>query len=297
MATWEGDVTKPVVSISCITFNHEPFIEDALEGFLMQETDFPFEILIHDDASTDKTADIIREYEVAYPTIIKPIYQTENQYSQGKKPNVDFNFPRSKGEYIAYCEGDDYWTDKKKLQIQVNFLKNNLDYVLTNHPCVSISIDLSNKNFPKLEEKDFSQNELKKAPAIQTRTVCFRNCISKFPPEYHVALVEDLFIWSLLGSFGKSKFIKNIDPSYYRVHGGGIFSGADDKKRWLMSLSARVALFLYYLRINDLDFARYFAKWIFPRLLTIVGIKEFLKILIKMTLSKVKYFILNIKFK
>lgn len=295
MATWKGDVAKPVVSISCITFNHEPFIEDALEGFLMQETDFPFEILIHDDASTDKTADIIREYEAAYPTIIKPIYQIENQYSQGKKPNVDFNFSRSMGEYIAYCEGDDYWTDKKKIQIQVDFLKKNLEYVLTNHSCVSISMDGLGKNFPKVAEKDFSQIELKKAPAIQTRTVCFRNCINSFPPEYHSALVEDLFIWSLLGSFGKSKFLDNIKPSYYRVHSGGIFSGADDKKRSLMVLSVRLSLLLYYIRTSDIDIAKYFAKLSVEQLLVFIGAKKFIELIYKITYNKVKRIILNIK--
>lgn len=130
MANWKGDLKKPVVSICCITHNHEPYIEDALEGFFTQETDFPFEILIHDDASTDKTADIIREYEAAYPNVIKPMYQSENQYSKGKKPNPEFNFPRAKGEYIALCEGDDYWIDANKLQIQVDFLKNNPEYGL-----------------------------------------------------------------------------------------------------------------------------------------------------------------------
>ena len=121
---WKKDVTKPVVSICCIAYNHEPYIEDALEGFLIQETDFPFEILIHDDASTDKTADIIHEYEARYPKLIKPIYQTKNQYSQGKKPSY-FNFERAQGEYIAMCEGDDYWIDPLKLQKQVDFLKKN----------------------------------------------------------------------------------------------------------------------------------------------------------------------------
>jgi len=75
---------KPLVSICCITYNHEKYIGDAIESFLMQETDFPFEIIIHDDASTDATADIVREYEKKYPDVIKPIYQTENQYSKGK---------------------------------------------------------------------------------------------------------------------------------------------------------------------------------------------------------------------
>src|SRR6056297_583375 len=114
MANWYDGPSNPIVSISCITYNHEPYIEDALEGFLLQETDFPFEILIHDDASTDHTADIIREYESTFPTLIKPIYQSENQYSQGNRPGI-INIKRAKGEYIALCEGDDYWTDPFKL--------------------------------------------------------------------------------------------------------------------------------------------------------------------------------------
>lgn len=121
IANWQGDINKPVVSICCITYNHEPYIEDALEGFLIQETDFPFEILIHDDASTDNTADIIREYEAKYPKLIKPIYQTENQYKKGNKPS-NIIYPFAKGDFLAICEGDDYWINTGKLQLQFNSL-------------------------------------------------------------------------------------------------------------------------------------------------------------------------------
>ncbi|WLD59430.1 glycosyltransferase [Salinispirillum sp. LH 10-3-1] len=125
MATWKGAHDKPLVSICCITYNHELYIEDALEGFLIQKTDFPFEILVHDDASTDKTAEIIRKYEERYPLLFKTIFQTENKYSLGIKPNPQFNYPRVKGEYVALCEGDDCWITPEKLQIQVEFLKTN----------------------------------------------------------------------------------------------------------------------------------------------------------------------------
>ena len=148
---WKDDPSIPLVSISCTTYNHELYIEDALEGFLFQETNFPFEILIHDDASTDRTADIIREYEARYPTLIKPIYQTENQYSRGNKPGL-INLKRAKGEYVALCEGDDYWTDPLKLQIQVDFLEKHPDYVITFHHCVSLyKGGIRKKNIP--EEK------------------------------------------------------------------------------------------------------------------------------------------------
>src|SRR5690606_3288059 len=111
------------------TFNHEKFICKCLEGFLMQNTTFSFEILILDDASTDGTAAVIREYELKYPDIIKPIYQRENQYSKGiRGMNVKFNFNRAQGKYIALCEGDDYWTDPSKLQKQIDFLEANNEF-------------------------------------------------------------------------------------------------------------------------------------------------------------------------
>lgn len=120
MKNWQGDLDQPLVSICCITYNHEPYIEEALQGFLMQQTDFPFEILIHDDASTDNTAAIIRQYYANYPDIIKPIFQTDNQYSKGLRMNPVFNFPRAKGRYIALCEGDDFWINAYKLAKQVS---------------------------------------------------------------------------------------------------------------------------------------------------------------------------------
>lgn len=116
---------KIMVSIICNTYNHERYIRQALDGFVNQKTDFKFEILIHDDASTDKTADIIREYEKNYPELIKPIYQTENQYSKGSGTVGKIQCARAQGKYIALCEGDDYWTDKNKLQTQVDALENN----------------------------------------------------------------------------------------------------------------------------------------------------------------------------
>ncbi|HAX96890.1 MAG TPA: glycosyl transferase family 2, partial [Prolixibacteraceae bacterium] len=114
---------QPLVSICCITYNQEKFIRDAIEGFLMQKTKFPIEVIIHDDASTDKTTDIIREYQSAHPDLIRAIYQSENQFSKGLDQALKHVYGGARGKYIALCEGDDYWTDPLKLQKQVDFME------------------------------------------------------------------------------------------------------------------------------------------------------------------------------
>ncbi|GAB3289797.1 glycosyltransferase [Pseudidiomarina andamanensis] len=126
IASWGDTVDNPIVTISCTTFNQEAYIEDAIISFLRQKTEFPYEILVHDDASTDKTKEIILRYELLYPKIVKPLYQSVNQYSQGKKPSL-INLKRANGKYIALCEGDDFWVDSNKLSIQVNVLERNMD--------------------------------------------------------------------------------------------------------------------------------------------------------------------------
>lgn len=119
-----------MVSVVCNVYNHEKYLPQALDGFVAQKTNFPFEVLVHDDASTDSSAEIIREYEKQYPHIIKPIYQSENQYSKGIRITPIYQFPRIQGKYVAICEGDDCWTDPLKLQKQFDFMEANPDYSL-----------------------------------------------------------------------------------------------------------------------------------------------------------------------
>lgn len=126
-------MSNPLVSIACVTYNHAPFIRQCLEGFIMQQTDFDFEIVIHDDASTDGTRDVILEYCSKYPNLFRPILQEQNKYREGKGIFARYVFPQCRGKYIAMCEGDDYWTDPLKLQKQVDFLEKNPDYVLCTH--------------------------------------------------------------------------------------------------------------------------------------------------------------------
>lgn len=129
------------VSISCIAYNQEDYIADAIESFLMQKTNFKYEILIHDDASTDKTAEIIKEYEKNFPDIIRGVYQTENQYSKGIKVTTTFLAPLYKGKYVAVCEGDDYWIDENKLQKQYDYMEAHPDCNLCVHGSVEVKAD------------------------------------------------------------------------------------------------------------------------------------------------------------
>lgn len=122
----------PLVSIRCLVYNHEPYLRQCLDGFVMQKTNFPFEAIVHDDASTDGSAAIIREYAEKYPDIIKPIYETENQYSKhdGSLARIMDAAMHRNSKYVALCEGDDYWTDPEKLQLQVDFLESRPDYTM-----------------------------------------------------------------------------------------------------------------------------------------------------------------------
>lgn len=130
-----------LVSVCVITYNHSNYIRQCLDGILMQQTSFPFEIIINDDCSTDGTTEIIKEYVAKYPDIIRPIFHDENQYSKGVRGMfAKFCFPMAKGKYIALCEGDDYWTDSLKLQKQVNIFNSNASVTICAHNAFSYDI-------------------------------------------------------------------------------------------------------------------------------------------------------------
>lgn len=118
---------EPLVSVVCMTFNQEDYIKDALDSILAQKTSFPFEVIVHDDASTDSTTEIVKEYEKRYPNIVRSIIQDENQYSKNGGAFHRFVLPACRGKYIASCEGDDYWCDSFKLEQQINYLENHPD--------------------------------------------------------------------------------------------------------------------------------------------------------------------------
>ena len=127
--------SRPImVSIRCATYNHAHYIRQCLDGFVMQKTNFRFEAIVHDDASTDGTTEIVREYADKYPDIIVPMYETENQYSKNLVAMNDAINNKLVGKYVAICEGDDYWTDPLKLQKQFDYMESHPDCSLCFHP-------------------------------------------------------------------------------------------------------------------------------------------------------------------
>jgi len=189
----------------------------------MQETNFPIEILIHDDASTDGTADIIREYEQKYPEIIKPIYQTENQYSKGIKISQTFNWSRAKGKYIAICEGDDYWIDPYKLQKQVDFLENNPDYGLCYTKAFVYYQSRQEMAKNKIWGKKFNTIEelltMKRYP-IPTLTVCLRK---ELLFRYLEEIKPETRNWRIFGDIPLTLWFKHNSQIYFIEQFTGVY--------------------------------------------------------------------------
>lgn len=214
-----------LVSIICNTYNHEPYIAQAIESFLMQKTNFKYEILINDDASTDKTAEIIRTYETKYKDRIKPIFQVENQYSKGIKIGR-LNADRAFGKYIALCEGDDYWADPYKLQKQIDFLEENPDYSLCVHGASVINASTNEKIYdvrPSKISKDFSTEEviIGGGGLFATNSMVYRRIESENKPDfYNNAPIGDYPLTIFLSLIGKVYYIDEIMSIYrYLVPG------------------------------------------------------------------------------
>ena len=217
----------PLVSILCDAFNHEAFIEEALQGFLKQTTNFPFEIIVHEDASTDRTAAILKKYQDDYPEQIRVIFQTQNQFSK-KGLNLwrDITFKEARGKYIALCEGDDYWTDPEKLQKQVDFLEQHPDYVIswTNY--------LNNKN-GQLFPNDFKTtlpevytvnfDNLFNPYCTLTLTCVFKKAAIDFNKYAQFEHAKDNTLYALALCSGKGVYL-NFQSAVYRWHSGGIYS-------------------------------------------------------------------------
>ena len=240
------DKSIPAVSICCATYNHVQFIRQCLDGFVMQKTNLPFEVLIHDDASTDGTQDIIREYEAKYPDIIKPIYQKENQYSKGVRVSLVYNYSRVRGKYVALCEGDDYWTDPYKLQKQVDFLENHPDYVMCSHQFNQYWQEegrLEEIADPHFKGADYDLlNLIGGRWLTQTLTVMYRRSALNLQEYEKYGMSMDMILFYALLKHGKGYCFPDV-MAVYRCHKGGVWSEVSLNQRRILEFKARIAIY------------------------------------------------------
>jgi glycosyltransferase involved in cell wall biosynthesis len=225
---------------------HEDFIEDALGGFLAQKTSFRFEILVRDDGSTDATQEILRHYANRYPGIFFLDLASVRQFPRYQAgPALR---EKARGRYIAMCEGDDYWTDERKLSKQVALLERDSKFVMSHHSFLEVEDGVVLDPTIKGGERNFSSGEVQRAPAMRTLTTLARNiALDRHPFESEI-LNADVFYRSQIGQYGGSVFAFDVLPGVYRIHPGGIWSSRSSEQRLVTSASSFFWIAWYYQR-------------------------------------------------
>lgn len=214
------------VSAYCLVFNHEKVLRSALEGFVNQNVDFEYEVIVHDDASTDGSRAIIEEFAARYPHIIKPVYQQENQYSKGVKIIDTFILPRLSGDYIAICEGDDYWTDPEKLQMQVSFLDAHPEYAACVHNTNKLNVHTGNETrmYAESGNRDLGFEDVVYCggQSFHTSSVMYRRAYAFNRPEFFAKAKTfgDYPLAIYLALSGKIRYLDRV-MSVYRSWGDG----------------------------------------------------------------------------
>jgi glycosyltransferase involved in cell wall biosynthesis len=256
----------PVVSVLMITYMHERFIAQAIESVLMQETDFSFELIIGEDKSSDATLDIVRRYEAAHPGEIRVLARDRNL---GMMENLIDTYSACRGRYVALLEGDDYWTDRAKLQIQVEALDSHTDWSLCFHRARYVSEDGSQVFGLGFEDirPITTLADLLDRNYIPTLSIMFpRALIDTFPPWYRTLQMGDWPLTILLARRGNIGFLERIMGDY-RVHPGGVYSGATERSR----LSADVAMYREIRPILDSHLAPLVSEQIIRRAISIAA--------------------------
>lgn len=279
---------KIMVSINCLVYNHEKYLRQCLDSLLAQKVNFKFEILIHDDASTDSSADIISEYEHNYPDIIKPIYQTENQYSQGVKITKTFQVPRMRGKYVATCEGDDFWCDKYKLQKQVDIMENYPDCHFCVHKVQGVKEDgtPTERLYPGYDimtglkdEKEFLQYVFS---GYSFQTTCYFRRFEDYKelfnssPDFHkIARVGDEPSLLFFATKGKSYYIDEV-MSCYRLNSVGSWSSKQSKSKELQVKQAEnmIDMYLLFDEYSNYKYTNMIKEKVSVYELTLVNIKN-----------------------
>jgi len=240
---------KVKVSVLMLTYNHEKYIVDAIESVIKQQTDFPFELVIGEDRSTDSTADICREYQKKYPEIIK---LTTNEENLGLQENFIRSYNRCSGEYMAICEGDDFWINKHKLQIQADFLDSHKEYSACFHRALNYyqedgSKSIGNGGYQKKVNTVF---DIINCNPITNVTVMFRlGLFGELPSWFSKVTSYDFAIHVLNAEHGDAYFMNNV-MAVYRQHKESIWSMASSEKQMLISVINRQLLIDHYKEKN-----------------------------------------------
>lgn len=236
---------KVRVSVLCATYNHAEYISDALEGFLSQETSFRFEVIVRDDASTDTTAEVLRTYAERYPRIIKLLLNPTNEYPK-VKPFFDL-LRHAQGDYIAVCEGDDYWTDSRKLQKQFKVLEKNPALVLSHHSVLKTKSGQVTELWGRRTGGSLisSSDDLMREQISRTSSRFFRNVSILEHPNSERLVGSDMWMMIQLAQYGAGIFQKNIRPSVYRLHDGGVWSSLSSREQ-LRTAASTFELFASY---------------------------------------------------
>jgi len=234
--------TLPLVCTSTLAYNHEPYIRECLDGILMQKTTFPVQVLVHEDCSTDKTEEILKEYQSKYPNLIKVFYQPENVYSlkdqeEKRKRREEFNSWRT-GKYIALCEGDDYWIDPLKLQKQVDFLEANEEYSMCFHNSYILNSEY-NRFIGKHKIYKYSQDAvlehiLRDGGFIPTQSILMRkSCLSGYDSFPSNCPVGDLMLQTFLALNGKIYYMNEIMAVYRKWEMSSTSIVINDTKKYI----------------------------------------------------------------
>lgn len=240
-----------LVSVICTVYNHEKYLDQCLEGFLSQKTNFKYEVLINDDASTDNSARIIKSYEKKFPNIIKAVCQNSNQCSKGIDATQDILFPLAKGKYIALCEGDDYWCDDFKLQKQVDVMEQAENCFLSVHCVKDVTEDDEELGsfHPKKKLKsgimssyDFLSLQIDDYP-FQTSSYMFRtSALAQYyqesPQFSKVSPVGDEPLMLYFGQLGNVAYISDV-MSAYRNNSCGSWTSKKRNKEELIDIYER----------------------------------------------------------
>lgn len=256
-----GEGFSPLVSVQCATYNHVCYVEDCLRGVLFQQTDFPFEIIVLDDASNDGTSELLQKWADAYPTLIRYIRHDENQLSQGLPPSY-FAHGKHRGTYIAHCDGDDFWRDKTKLVKQVSVLEGNPHVVLVGHGTYLVDQGgslLREEGLSVSFQRDCSGEDLVLSQGFYLpSTIMYKNVLKEYDYERGRVINGDIFLLSLLGQHGSGIWLQDVEPNVYRVHDGALWSTLSEDRKHEQHMQTFYWLYRYYVRKGRQGYAAHF---------------------------------------